>query len=72
MLGPGESMTSFVCTDPRKGKLDKMLAQNKGDMLWRIQLRRGLVEYESPYKGKRAIPACVVLGVTFNNSQISK
>jgi len=72
VLGPGESMTSFICTDPRKGKLDKMLTQNKGDMLWRIQLRRGLVEYESPYKGKRSVPACVVLGVTFNNSQISK
>jgi hypothetical protein len=64
MLQPGEQLTTFVCTDP-KDHVGGLLTNYHGPLLWRIQVRRGLVPV-----GDRAYPATGVLGVRFQNTDI--
>ena len=45
-LKPGEEMTTFVCTDPADHAVQE-LARYKGSLLWRIQVRRGLVKWRT-------------------------
>jgi hypothetical protein len=63
-LGPGESAEAFVCTDgddPRAAEL----ARYRGEFLWRVHLRRGLV----PVAG-REVPAAAVVGVAFTGREV--
>ena len=65
VLEPGEETIAFLSTDgedPATAELFK----HQGPMLWRVQVRRGLVQV-----GSREIPSSAVLGVEFSNKDIS-
>ena len=77
-LAPGETVETFVCTDGGNPALQLLLfgldedGQPKqkpysGNLLWRVQLRRGLVTY----KGRR-LPATSVIGVEFSSADLPK
>ncbi len=59
-LRPGEELDSFICTDGDNRKVMDGLAAHKGRLLWRVHLRRGLVEHKG-----RMVPAQCVIGVEF-------
>lgn len=59
-LGPGEALDTFVCTDGDDATVLPELERFHGTLLWRVQLRRGLVRV-----GQREIPATAVVGVEF-------
>jgi len=65
-LQPGQSLTTFVCTPPDQAA-GKFAGNYKGLLLWRIQLRRGLVR-----AGEREVPATGVIGVQFRAADIEK
>lgn len=66
-LQPGETMETFVCTDPQNEELQAALKQNQGRLLWRVHFRRGAVEV----KGRRhPVPATAVIGVEFSDKDI--
>jgi hypothetical protein len=67
VLKPGEEMSTFVCTDwedPVRQAVDNAT----GPMLWRIQVRRGLVEI--PEKGEYS--ATAVVGVEFTKEDVKR
>ena len=64
VLGPGESQTTIVCTDPTDPVFD-CLADFQGEIVWRIQVRRGLAKV-----GAREVPATAVIGVKFSDRDI--
>ena len=75
-LPPGETTETFVCTDGWDPAVQLHLfgldeqgeAKQKpysGDLLWRVQLRRGLIDH----KGRR-LPATAVIGVRFNSADL--
>jgi hypothetical protein len=70
-LKPGETMTTFVCTNPDDHAV-KALAGYKGPLTWRVQLRRGLVRWQTSNGVDREDPATVVVGVEFNASDVRK
>ncbi len=72
-LQPGEEEKSFTCTDGSDAKIARFLfgvdANNRrvgapyhGPLLWRVHLRRGLIDW----RGKR-VPATAVIGVEFTD-----
>jgi DNA-directed RNA polymerase subunit RPC12/RpoP len=65
-LKPGEELETFVCTDPENKRLRKALEHYHGNLEWRVQLRRGVVDV----KGRR-VPAGVVVGVEFSDKDIT-
>jgi hypothetical protein len=65
-LGPGESRETVFVTRPRDGVFDAV-QQSKGQAVWRIQVRRGLVPYEG-----HEIPASAVVGVAFTAADVRK
>jgi DNA-directed RNA polymerase subunit RPC12/RpoP len=77
-LAPGEAKETFVCTDGGdeatvRRLFGEDLEGNKvgkpfeGNFLWRVQLRRGLIEHN----GKR-YPATCVIGVQFTHKNIGQ
>jgi hypothetical protein len=64
-LQPGEQLATFVCTDP-DDHVGRLLANYQGTLLWRIQVRRGLVQV-----GEREYPATGVIGVRFHATDIN-
>jgi hypothetical protein len=66
-LQPGQEMTTLVCTDGDDAGVGRALENNPGKMLWRIQVRRGLVPV-----GRRQLPAAAVIGVEFAAEQVEK
>jgi hypothetical protein len=64
-VGPGADMDTFVCTDGDDAKVLQELEKFPGKLLWRVQLRRGLVRV-----GNRDIPAAAVVGVEFNRHDV--
>jgi hypothetical protein len=66
VLDPGETVTTFVCTDP-EDRMVARLAGYQGELLWRVQVRRGLVR-----EGDREAPATAVIGVRFAPADIRK
>jgi hypothetical protein len=63
-LAAGESTQVFVCTDgndPRTAEL----AGYRGNFLWRVHLRRGLVRVLG-----RDVPAAAVVGVLFSDREV--
>jgi hypothetical protein len=65
-LHPGERTTALVCTDPQD-QVGKAVANYHGSLLWRVHLRRGLVQV-----GPRQLPATAVIGVVFRDADIVK
>jgi DNA-directed RNA polymerase subunit RPC12/RpoP len=63
-LGPGESSEVFVCTDGNDPRSAALL-HHRGDFLWRVHLRRGLVRVSG-----RDVPAAAVIGVAFTDRDI--
>ncbi len=63
-LKPGEEMTTFVCTDPEDDVL-RAVAAYSGRLLWRVQVRRGLVRWTTSRGVEREDPATAVVGVEF-------
>jgi hypothetical protein len=66
-LEPGETMTGEVCTDGADANLETLLARYKGDLLWRVEVRRGAI----PWKGKDR-SASAVIGVDFSTGDIGR
>jgi hypothetical protein len=65
-LQPGDELSTVVCTDPEVD-IASELAKSSGPLLWRVQVRRGLV----PYKD-REYPTTAVIGVEFTKQDIQK
>jgi hypothetical protein len=65
-LRPGEEFTTFICTDP-DDPLKKTLDgyNDSNPLLWRVQVRRGLVRVH-----ERDVPATAVIGVQFSRKSI--
>jgi hypothetical protein len=66
-LQPGEAMDTFICTSP-DDPVQEAAEAAKQPMLWRVQVRRGLVE--TPNRGE--LPASAVIGVEFARDEIRK
>jgi phage FluMu protein Com len=75
-LAPGESAETFVCTDGWNPAIQLFLfgldaeGESKqkpysGNLLWRVQLRRGLITYKG-----RELPATCVIGVEFTSADL--
>ena len=65
-LEPGEEMTAFLCTDGDDSSTQAIFS-HQGRMLWRLQVRRGLVPV-----GSKEIPATSVIGVEFGATDIKQ
>jgi hypothetical protein len=66
ILEPGDEMTAFLCTDGDDSSAQEIL-NHQGPMLWRLQVRRGLVSV-----GAKEIPATAVIGVEFGANDVKK
>lgn len=66
ILKPGETSTSVIVTEP-KDQVPSMLRSHKGKLLWRVQLRRGLV-----HVGDKDVSATAVIGIEFDKDQVQK
>lgn len=65
ILKPGEERTSIFCTDPDNRDILKALNGYEGPLVWRVHLRRGLVQV-----GDREVSATAVIGVVFDKKDI--
>jgi len=66
MLGPGEVMTTFICTDPEDKAVETLRRmKDTGPFLWRVQVRRGLVKVND-----HEVSASAVVGVEFSRSDV--
>ena len=63
-LKPQQALDTIVCTAP-EDDAGRALEQYHGDLLWRVQLRRGLVQV-----GDRELSATAVIGVQFNKKDV--
>jgi hypothetical protein len=66
-LGPGESTTVQLTTDSWDRDPVARLKNYQGRLLWRVQVRRGLV----PYKGEE-VSTTAVVGVEFDSVAIQQ
>jgi hypothetical protein len=64
-LAPGEHRDTILCTDPDDPTVLQKVTDFTGNMLWRIQLRRGVVQVGSGLK-----PATTIIGVEFGKKDI--
>lgn len=64
-LAPGAETTAVVATDPEDTAILSAVEAHPGTLLWRVQLRRGLVRIRG-----REVSACTVVGVEFRPDQI--
>jgi len=65
ILKPGEERISIFCTDPANREILQALKGHQGPMIWRVHLRRGLVQVSD-----REVSATAVIGVLFNKKDI--
>lgn len=65
ILKPGGERTSIFCTDPGNREILKVLKSYEGPLVWRVHLRRGLVQV-----GEREVSATAVIGVVFDKKDI--
>ena len=63
-LKPGEEVDTFICTD-YKDHIGRALENYTGDLLWRVQVRRGLIRVRD-----RDISATAVIGVEFRTQDV--
>jgi hypothetical protein len=66
LLEPGQQFSSYICTSPDE-PAGKLAGEYKGTLIWRVQVRRGLVQV-----GEREVPATTVIGVQFTAADIEK
>jgi len=66
ILKPGDTSSTVIVTEP-KDQVPSALRAHRGKLLWRVQLRRGLVK-----TGDREVSATFILGVEFDKEQIEK
>jgi hypothetical protein len=66
VLHPGESLETLVCTNPVVD-IERQLLAFRGSLLWRVQVRRGLVKVN-----EREVPATAVVGVLFTLADIKR
>jgi hypothetical protein len=66
-LQPDEERSTIIATDPSAEALLPAIRQHKGLLVWRVQLRRGLVRYKD-----REVSASAVVGVDFSEDDIRK
>jgi hypothetical protein len=77
-LRPGEEKETFVCTDGQDARAalhlfgtdadgKQVKGPYRGALLWRVQLRRGLIAYKN-----RRLPAAAVVGVEFTEKDYRK
>jgi hypothetical protein len=64
-LKPGADRTCIFCTDPGNREILQTLQGSKGPLVWRLHLRRGLVDV-----GDREVSATAVIGVVFDKKDI--
>lgn len=64
VLMPGDELATLVCTDP-EDHVGQYLASYCGRLLWRVQVRRGLVRVRG-----REVSATAVVGVSFEAAAI--
>jgi hypothetical protein len=64
-LGPGEKMTSFVCTDSEDEEIAVRLAGYTGPLLYHVHLRRGLVAFRG-----EEVSTTGVIGVEFTSKDV--
>ncbi|QDU21216.1 hypothetical protein [Urbifossiella limnaea] len=65
-LGPGESR-KYVVTSDARDVVVKAVQGARDTMLWRVQVRRGLVEYRG-----REVPVTALIGVEFQASDVTE
>jgi hypothetical protein len=65
-LRPQEELTTLICTDP-DDHVARLLASARGPLLWRVQVRRGLVPVRD-----REVSSTAVIGVEFEPDQIQR
>jgi hypothetical protein len=65
-LGPGESRKYIVTSDARETVV-KAVQGARDTILWRVQVRRGLVEYRG-----REVPVTALIGVEFQASDVTE
>jgi hypothetical protein len=70
-LKPGEEMTTFFCTNP-DDHVARALDSYRGPLLWRVQLRRGLVRWTTRDGAEREDAATAVVGVEFSAADVKK
>ena len=68
VLGPGEEMETFVCTDGDDKAAKDAIENYRGKLLWRVHVRRGLVKLD-PH---RYVPVSTVVGVEFTDDDYRK
>jgi hypothetical protein len=66
ILKPGETSSTVIVTEP-KDQVPSALRAHRGKLVWRVQLRRGLVKTKD-----RQVSATFVMGVEFDKEQIEK
>jgi hypothetical protein len=64
-LGPDEQRATVIATNPDDKSVLASVNSSKGPFLWRVRLRRGLVQVND-----REIPASAVIGVEFSPNDI--
>jgi hypothetical protein len=64
-LAPGETRDYFVCSAPTPRVLDAV-KNPKESALWRVQVRRGLIEF----RGKN-VPVTAIIGVEFRRADVA-
>jgi hypothetical protein len=64
VLQPGEQVSTCLLTEPAD-QVPNALRNYKGKLLWRVQLRRGIVNYK-----ERDFSVSTVIGVRFDKSEI--
>jgi len=65
VLKPGTDRTSIFCTDPGNREILQTLQASQSPLVWRVHLRRGLVDV-----GDREVSATAVVGVVFDKKDV--
>jgi hypothetical protein len=61
VLGPGEEMTVNLTTPVKGAETLRKLGEHRGNVLWRLEVRRGIVEVHG-----KPVSATAVIGIEFN------
>src|SRR5262249_6096468 len=61
ILNPGEAMTAVLTTLPRDAPAVRNLTDHRGPLLWRLEVRRGVVAVHG-----KPVSATTVVGVAFD------
>jgi hypothetical protein len=65
VLKPGQERLAVLCTDPEQQAIIAAVKRSSGRLVWRVQLRRGLVS-----TGDREVAVAAVIGVDFRAADV--